>query len=150
MWGASPEAFGSHAAQVRGFSGANSARLLLGHRERSASINNKRSRTLEARATESELSSQRLVAATESISSGVVTQEERDEQNFKTAIVIADDTDEDLGDAAGGKEEAKEEAALEHAAATAAEEEKHVEAKDEEDDRAGGTISSFLAAVLGR
>ena len=35
-------------------------------------------------------------------------------------------------------------------AATAAEEEKHVEAKDEEDDRAGGTISSFLATVLGR
>ena len=60
------------------------------------------------------------------------TQEERDEQNFKTAIVIADDTDEDLGDAAGGKEEAKEEAAAAHAAATAAEEEKHVEAKDEE------------------
>ena len=40
--------------------------------------------------------------------------------------------------------------ALEHAAATAAAEEKHVEAKDEEDDRAGGTISSFLATVLGR
>ena len=37
-----------------------------------------------------------------------------------------------------------------YAAATAAAEEKHVEAKDEEDDRAGGTISSFLAAVLGR
>ena len=88
--------------------------------------------------------------ADEIVITGVVTQEERDEQNFKTAIVIADDTDEDLGDAAGGKEEAKEEAALEHAAATAAEEEKHVEAKDEEDDRAGGTISSFLAAVLGR
>ena len=88
--------------------------------------------------------------ADEIVITGVVTQEERDEQNFKTAIVIADDTDEDLGDAAGGKEEAKEEAALEHAAATAAEEEKHVEAKDEEDDRAGGTISSLLAAVLGR
>ena len=87
--------------------------------------------------------------ADEIVITGVVTQEERDEQNFKTAIVIADDTDEDLGDAAGGKEEAKEEA-LEHAAATAAEEEKHVEAKDEEDDRAGGTISSLLAAVLGR
>ena len=84
--------------------------------------------------------------ADEIVITGVVTQEERDEQNFKTAIVIADDTDEDLGDAAGGKEEA----ALEHAAATAAEEEKHVEAKDEEDDRAGGTISSLLAAVLGR
>ena len=71
MWGASPEAFGSHAAQVRRFSGANSARLLLGHRERSASINDKRSRTLEARPARPSLSSpQRLVAATESIWSG--------------------------------------------------------------------------------